>query len=300
MTDLALRNNSEAAIEMVLDGLSSVQTIRAYRRSLNDYLQWMSENDLPFVKATVQRYRMQLIEDGAGAASVNQRLSAIRSLAREASDNGLLAPGAAQGIVNVKGVTLRGKKAGNWLSKAQVESLLSLPDDSLMGRRDYAVLALLLGSGLRRKECAALTMKHLQTKDGRPAIVDIVGKGNKTRSIPISQWAWDAVMQWVELGLIYQGCVIRGFWKGGLRVRPYGISDQGIRDIVVMYGAKLGVHIAPHDLRRTFARLAYLGGADLKQLQLTLGHSSIKTTEIYIGIEQDFGDAPADHLGIDI
>jgi len=73
---------------------------------------------------------------------------------------------------------------------------------------------------------------------------------------------------------------------------------QALHDIVTEYGARLGLRIAPHDLRRTFAKLAYKGGAGLDQIQLSLGHGSIQTTERYLGVTQDLTTAPCDFLGL--
>ena len=79
------------------------------------------------------------------------------------------------------------------------------------------------------------------------------------------------------------------------------ITPQAIRDIVVSYAGKLeNQGIAPHDLRRTFAKLAHKGGSPIDQIQLSLGHDSIQTTEKYLGVEQDLTDAPCDHLGLRI
>ncbi len=79
------------------------------------------------------------------------------------------------------------------------------------------------------------------------------------------------------------------------------ITPQAIRDIVNSYSRKLeNDGIAPHDLRRTFAKLAHKGGSPIDQIQLSLGHDSIQTTEKYLGVEQDLTDAPCDHLGLRI
>jgi site-specific recombinase XerD len=79
------------------------------------------------------------------------------------------------------------------------------------------------------------------------------------------------------------------------------ITPQAIRDIVVSYAEKMNNQgVAPHDLRRTFAKLAHKGGSPIDQIQLSLGHDSIQTTEKYLGVEQDLTDAPCDHLGLRI
>ena len=79
------------------------------------------------------------------------------------------------------------------------------------------------------------------------------------------------------------------------------MTDQAIYNIVVGYAEQLEKDgIAPHDLRRTFAKLAHKGGSPIDQIQLSLGHDSIQTTEKYLGVEQDLTDAPCDHLGLRI
>jgi integrase len=85
--------------------------------------------------------------------------------------------------------------------------------------------------------------------------------------------------------------------KGG-RIVGDGMTAQSIFEVVERYGKRIGLPIAPHDLRRTFAKLAHKGHAALEQIQISLGHASIQTTERYLGIEQDLTDAPCDHLGL--
>ena len=101
----------------------------------------------------------------------------ISKLAVEAADNGLLAPELANGITRVRGVASKGIRLGNWLSVKQAQTLLNTPDTTTTkGLRDRAILAVLLGCGLRRSEVAALTVAHVQQRDGRWCIVDLVGK----------------------------------------------------------------------------------------------------------------------------
>ena len=88
--------------------------------------------------------------------------------------------------------------------------------------------------------------------------------------------------------------------KGG-RVIATRITPRGISPVVQRFGAEIGVpKLAPHDLRRTFAKLAHKGKAGLEQIQLSLGHASLTTTERYLGVRQDLTDAPCDHLGLTI
>ena len=283
---------------MVLDGLSSQQSIRAYTRAMNDFSAWMNKTGLPFTKATVQKYRMELIEQGYSASTTNQRLSVVRAIAREAADNGILAPAIAQGIQNVSGIETHGRRIGLRLTSQQAQELLALPEGNLMGMRDKALLGLLVGSGLRRFELAKLKVDHLGYEQDRPAILNIVGKKLRVRSIPLAEWTWDLTWDWLETAGIDEGPVIRGFYKGGKKIRPHGISTQAINDIVMKYGEMMGLELHPHDLRRTFARLAFDGGSSVEQIQISLGHADAKTTYVYLGLDQNFEDAPADHLGI--
>lgn len=121
-----------------------------------------------FTKATVQAYRAHLIESGLSASSVNLRMTAIRRLAAEAADNGLLALELASAVSRVKGIRRQGVRTGNWLTVVQAERLVNLPDVStLKGKRDRALLAVMVGCGLRFEETASLELEHIQQRDGR-------------------------------------------------------------------------------------------------------------------------------------
>jgi site-specific recombinase XerD len=114
---------------------------------------------------------------GLGSVSINVRITAVRKLAVEAANNGLLAPELAAGISRVKGAKSKGVRVGNWLSLRQAQALLNAPDATTKkGLRDRAMLAILFGCGLRRSEVAALTLMHIQQRDNRWCIVDVVGK----------------------------------------------------------------------------------------------------------------------------
>jgi len=229
----------------------------------------------------------------------HQRLSAIRKLALEASDNGALDPQIASGIRTVKGARQEGRRTGNWLTREQAQTWLSAPDmRTLKVLRDRALLAVLIGCGLRRAEATSLSFDHIQQRDGRWVLVDLIGKRDKVRSVPMPAWTKAAIDVWRERAGVAGGLVFRAVNKGD-RVIGDGITPQAIRNIVADYAQKLKHQgVAPHDLRRTFAKLAYKGGAALDQIQLSLGHESIQTTENYLGVEQDLTDAPCDHIGL--
>jgi len=288
-------------IKLVTDAVTSPHTARAYSRALTDFITWyQSASQQGLNKATVQAHVSALRDRGVSASSINQRLTAIRKLALEAADNGLIDHSAAQAIGRVEGVRKEGKRLGNWLSKAQAQQLLELPDVStLKGLRDRAILAVLLGCGLRREECAGLTLEHIQQREGRWVIVDLVGKRSKTRSVPMPSWAKGAIDAYTQNAGIADGLLFRSMRRGD-HVAGQGMTSQAIFDVVTTYAAQLGVNVRPHDLRRTFAKLAHKGDARIEQIQLSLGHSSIQTTERYLGVDQDLHSAPCDALGLKI
>ena len=296
---LAASGQLDPVIGLVLDGLTSEHSRRAYGRALTDFLTWwIGQGKPPMSKATVQSYKVMLQGDGLAPSTINLRLSAIRKLAQEAADNGLVDPHLAAGIARVKGVTSGGVRMGNWLSKDQAQELLNAPDtETLKGLRDRAILAVLVGAGLRRSEAAKLTFEHVQQREGRWVIVDLVGKRNKVRSVPLPSWAKAAIDAWAGAAGISEGRIFRRLLKGG-KVNGASMTPQAIYDVVRLYAVRCGFDLAAHDLRRTFAKLAHRGKAGLDQIQLSLGHSSIKTTERYLGVEQNLTDAPCDVLGL--
>lgn len=110
-------------------------------------------------------------------------------------------------------------------------------------------------------------------------------------------WAKVAIDEWSAASGLADGLVFRAVNKGDRTVGG-GLTPQAIYNIIVRYAGELQKHgVAPHDLRRTLAKLAHKGGAPIDQIQLSLGHESIQTTEEYLGVEQNLTDAPRDHLG---
>jgi site-specific recombinase XerD len=288
---------------LVLDSVSSAHSRRAYDRALSHFLTWYASEAAGqgFTKATVQLYSRKLEEQGLAASTRNVRLSAVRRLAAEAADNGFLPPELAAGIARVKGAKQHGTRTGNWLTVAQAELLINAPDTAkLKGKRDRALLAVLVGCGLRRSEVSALSFAHIQQRDGRWAIVDLHGKGNRLRTVPMPSWTKTAIDQWAAAAALTTGRVFRPM-NNRHEIVGELLLPQNIMEAVSKYGRQIGVaKLAPHDLRRTFAKLAHKGRAALEQIQLSLGHASILTTERYLGVRQDLHDAPCDHLGIRI
>ena len=223
------------------------------------------------------------------------------------ADNGLLAPKLAATIERVAGVKQHGVRAGNWLSREQASELLNAPDAAtLKGMRDRAMLALLLGCGLRRAELLALTVESIEQREGRWVIPDLLGKGNRRRTVPVPAAVKHRVDAWVlaaglnlnEPGGKCRGKLFRPISKAGKLTGDSMQDQKGIWHIVVQYARETSLgKLAPHDLRRTCAKLCRKAGGDLEQIQLLLGHASIQTTERYLGTVQNLSAAVNDALG---
>jgi site-specific recombinase XerD len=283
---------------LVLDSVSSPITKRVYNMALNEFLVWFKQAPRAgFTKATVSAWRVSLEDRGLGSSSIIIRMSAIRKLAAEAADNGLLAPELAAGIARVRSAKSVGIRMGNWLSVRQAQSLLNAPDVSTVrGLRDRAILAILLGCGLRRSEVAALTFAHVQQRDGRWCIVDLVGKHGRVRTAPMPTWVKLAIDAWTTAGDIADGHVFRPVSRAD-RVAGERLGEKVVWQMLQQYAEAVGLPgIAPHDLRRTCAKLCRAAGGELEQIQLLLGHASVQTTERYLGTKQDLVHAPNDAI----
>src|SRR2546425_5784937 len=282
----------------VLDSVSSPITRRVYNMALNEFIAWFKEAPRPgFSKATVSAWRVSLEARGLGSSSIIIRMSAIRKLAAEAADNGLIAPELAAGIARVKSVKSTGIRVGNWLSLRQAQALLGAPDvATVKGMRDRAILAVLLGCGLRRSEVAALVFTHIQQRDDRWCIVDLVGKHGRVRTVPMPSWVKVATDAWTFASGLTYGRVFRPVNRGD-RVQGESMSEKIVWQMLKQYAEAAGVvGIAPHDLRRTCAKLCRAAGGELEQIQLLLGHASVQTTERYLGTKQDLVHAPNDAI----
>ena len=149
----------------------------------------LSEPRLALSRAVGLRFRQHLESLGLAAGTINQRLAAVRRLACEAADSGLLSPEMAAGIRRVKGVKQLGARTGSWLTRDQAGLLLEKADgDDLRSLRDLAMVSILLGCGLRRAELSALAMENMQIRQGHWAMVDLVGKGGHIRTVPMPNW----------------------------------------------------------------------------------------------------------------
>jgi site-specific recombinase XerD len=291
----------EQAKSAVLSSLTSASGQRTYDHAIREFVGWYcSEPRLAFNRTVVQRYRIHLEQRQHAPATINLRLAAVRRVAYEAADAGLLSPELAAGIRRVKGVRRLGVRLGNWLSPEQGCRLLEHDGPATPRHaRDHAMLAMLIGCGLRRAELLGLAMESVQQHEDHWVIVDLVGKGGHVRTVPIPSWVKLAVDAWTKAAGITEGRVFRAINKAG-RVWGDGMSPKVLWDVVRAAARRASIeHLAPHDLRRTCARLCHLAGGELEQIQFLLGHVSVQTTERYLGCKQKLRCAVNDRLGIE-
>ncbi|MGA2923923.1 MAG: tyrosine-type recombinase/integrase [Candidatus Sulfotelmatobacter sp.] len=216
----------EHAKAAVLNSLNSTDAKRGYRHAIDEFVDWYcSEPRLAFNRIVVLRYRSHLESRQLAPGTINLRLGAVRRLAYEAADCGLLSADLAAGIRRVKGVKKLGIRLGNWLTAEQGNALWQAPDrQRLKGKRDRALLALLLACGLRRHEAVALTFDHLQQREEHWAIVDLVGKGGHIRTVPVPDWVRAELDNWLAAAAIDRG---RLFRRGQQSRQDMGRWDDG-------------------------------------------------------------------------
>jgi site-specific recombinase XerD len=275
----------------VLNSLGSLASRRVYEYAIDQFIAWYcSEPRLALNRIVVVRYRLYLESRHLAANTINQQLAAVRRLAHEAADSGLLSPELAAGISRVKGVKQLGFRSGNWLSAEQSSEVLKHScGDSMRAKRDYAMLAMLFGCGFRRSELVGLELDDIQMRQGHWAVVDLIGKGGHIRTVPIPNWVKAALDQWTQSAGVSEGKIFRAVAGQG-KVWGSGISQNVVWYVVRACCERAGLeHIAPHDLRRTCAKLCHDRAGELEQIQFLLGHASVQTTERYLGCKQNLG-----------
>jgi integrase/recombinase XerD len=289
-------------ITSVVDTLTAEKTKQAYAAALQEFFAWTAACGEPLSQPLLASWRGALLARGLAVSSVNQRLSAVRLLLRQAADRGALSAEEALRLAAVPNVKQSGQRLGQWLSEKEAGRLLRVPDPhTRLGVRDRALLALLLACGLRRDELVRLEIRHLQQREGRWVLLDISGKGRRLRTVPVPLWVKQLLDHWLAESGIRDGPLFRTLRKGGALGPEKPMSDDVVYTLVRRAGAAIGhPALTPHDLRRTCAKLCRKAGGELEQIQLLLGHASIQTTERYLGTKQDLVQAVNDRVKIRI
>lgn len=278
----------EPVIVTVLNSVGKL-TSDAYQHSIKEFLLWWYEEKESNPIIAVTAYRKYLIDTGLKPATINKKLSAVRRLFETAAVVGIGKTNwpfnfeVAVAIKDIKSVPKHGKIHGTRLDAKQLKALCLAPDpETLIGRRDRAILALLVGSGLRRSELVGLTWGQLKQHGSIWILANVIGKHNRTRSPLVPKWAHKMLMQYSERGKDNERIIVSYDRHGN----PRGsITPQSIYRIVEKYAKQLDFDVKPHDLRRSNAAYLDREGANIDDLRALLGHSKRQTTEGYIGNE---------------
>jgi len=273
---------------------------RKYTQRLEVVREFMAGRTIS--KATLGEFKRMLADQGKAPSTINGHLAAVRKLIDELVGAGYIPASEGYYISSIKGAKQLGQPAGNWLSVQQANKLLAEPNtETLKGKRDLAILATLIMCGLRRSELVSLTVGHMQQREGHWVFLDLRGKHGRIRTVKIPVPVKRTIGQWLGAkgdidGLTPDTPLFVGMQKGDRLNGGSAMSPQAIYDLVRKYGEAIGVSIAAHDTRRTFAKLAHKGGAPLEVISYDLGHASLETTQKYLGLELDLDKTSSDFI----
>ena len=265
---------------------TSKNTLEAYKRDIIQFAEFEASRGIPDLKQTpgteVVAFLLQLKNDGKSAATVNRKLASIRSfynylqMRKEITENP---------THNIKSPRIE-RKTVEYLTIEEVERLLAIPDDSLIGRRDRGILELLYATGIRVSELIEANVEDLNLRMG---FITCAGEQSKARIIPIGRPARVALEEYIYDAR--PAIVKEKKDETALFVNYYGdrITRQGLWKVLKEYGRKAGLDekLTPNVLRNSFAVHMIQNGADLKSLQELLGHEDISATQIYLSVTKN-------------
>ncbi len=279
----------------VVDLVTALNSKRNYASALDHLFTFAAGR--PLARELLLEWRASM--EKQAPSTVNIRLSAMRSLVDEARRAGMISSEDAAKLTDVPNIKQAGTRKGNWLTREQAKEILAVPDRSkLKGKRDYVILSLLVACALRRTELAELDVNTIQQREGRWVLADLEGKGRRIRTVAIPIWVKQGIDVWAAAANIRDGRLLRPIRKGG-KVDGDSLSDWAVWSVVEQAAKQIGIEqFGAHDLRRTCAKLCRKAGGDLEQIKFLLGHSSIQTTERYLGSEQEIQIAVNDNLGL--
>ncbi|MES1978513.1 MAG: site-specific tyrosine recombinase XerD [Pseudomonadota bacterium] len=287
-----MHSASQSSIDAFIDALwledgLSKNTLAAYRRDLSLYADWLGAKEQQgrriddTVEIDLNRY-FAARHAATKATSANRRLTVFKRYFRWALRERLLSADPTLKLQSAK-QALRVPKV---MSESQVEALLAAPsEDTPLGLRDRAMLELMYASGLRVSELVGLKTFHLGLNEG---VLRVMGKGNKERLVPFGQVARDAVVLYMAQG---RPDILGGQQTDDLFVtaRGCGMTRVMFWMLVKKYAQLAGIHspLSPHTLRHAFATHLLNHGADLRAVQMLLGHADISTTTIYTHVARE-------------
>jgi integrase/recombinase XerD len=266
------------------DGLSAL-TLAAYRRDLSLYARWLatdSERELDDTTESDLRAYISAQHEATRASTANRRLTVFKRYFRWALREHLVAADPTLKLLAAK----QALRVPHSLSEAQVEALLGAPKvDTPLGLRDRTMLELMYASGLRVSELVTLKTVHLGLDEGA---LRVTGKGSKERMVPFGAEAHAWLRRYIAEG---RQAILKGQASGALFVTARGgpMTRQMFWTLVKRHAATAGITapLSPHTLRHAFATHLLNHGADLRAVQMLLGHADISTTTIYTHVARE-------------
>jgi len=271
---------------LLLEKGASENTLEAYRRDLKRYLSYLESKGVTDINQatpqTVVNFLVQIRAEGLSANSMNRTLAALRGFYKFLLHDKVLEESPLTNIELAK-VWMR---LPDTVSKEEMNLILSQPgDDSPAALRDRAMLELLYATGLRVSELIGLTMNSINWQVG---FLVVMGKGGKERVVPVGKTAYDVVRRYLDEA---RPKLIKTRTTDVLFLNRFGkaFTRQGLWKIIIHYAQKAGLQksVHPHTFRHSFATHLLEGGADLRAVQVMLGHSDISTTQIYTHVTKD-------------
>ncbi|MDW5286714.1 tyrosine-type recombinase/integrase [Alteromonas macleodii] len=263
---------------------NSQRSIASQLNSIADLLRWPEKKrEMMYHKIDFQQashIKALLIANGWSARSINRAMTAIRSIVGVAVMSGM-AP--EMQLVQLRAISKvsHGAHDGKPLSVKQVQTLFAhlKQNTSVLGIRNYAVLATLLGTGLRRSELVALL---LQDYVAGSALIVRKGKGNKSRTVHLPEWARHALNEWLVLRGKQEGYLFHRVARGGNIQHDTHLSSCAVYSLIRKSLSAIGIEgVSPHDLRRTFITRLLEQNVDLNTVRQMAGHADISTTIMY-------------------
>lgn len=280
------------AMQSMLNGLNSERSKEEYAKVIRAFDSWLAGRMLD--RANVLAYVAHCEQKRLAPATINQRLAVIRGLVREAEASQMIPYDVARPILSIKDRKAVRVTSASWLERDQIREILDACDGTPKSIRDRALLALATATGLRRAELASLDWAQLKRRRRKYFLMGVQTKGRKMRDIVIQDTAMKWLNKWGKIGG-KKGAIFKRIRKDGT-ILDTGISDRAIGQITEKLCKTIGMEIAAHDLRRTYANLLYEANVPVREIQQLLGHSSIKTTEKYLKPIKDSQTARADYF----
>ncbi len=285
-----MTTENETLIDNFIDRLwmergLSHNTLASYRSDLALFVRWLSDRNSSLLQADrsdIHAYLAQRVAQNTRPRSTARLLSSLRQLFRFMCREGLREDDPSALIESPR----LGHNLPKSLSEADVESLLLAPDtDTALGLRDRAMLELMYASGLRVSEIINLKLNQMSLQRG---LIHLLGKGNKERLVPMGEEALDWLQSYLATA---RENLLKGRRTDAVFITSRGaaMTRQAFWFLIKRHAQKVGITVAlsPHTLRHSFATHLLNHGADLRVVQMLLGHSDLSTTQIYTHVAQE-------------